>query len=166
MLTRRVLVIFTLFLYTPFALANNSTLTELDSYWQNLAQSVKEGDFNHYSAAYHPDAVLVSGFKQHSYPIAKALSRWQQGFADTKLGKIQADVEFRWSARFYDETTAHETGIFKYTSTDVDGKESIFIAHISALLVKQQGVWLLMMEYQQAQASNAEFAALKTHTSS
>lgn len=161
MLFRRVLVLFILCHFTPLALASSETLIELDNYWDGVEQSVKEGDFKQYALAYHPDAVLVSGFKQQSYPITQAFERWRPGFADTKSGKMQAEVEFRWSASYYDSSTAHQTGIFKYTSIDEQGEKEVFIAHISVLLVKKLGHWLMMMEYQQGEASLVEFDALK-----
>ncbi|OUS25122.1 hypothetical protein A9Q98_12805 [Thalassotalea sp. 42_200_T64] len=120
------------------AYGNEQTLAELDAYWTEAERAVLEGDFAAYKASYHEDAVLVSGFKNVSYPIATALARWQQGFDDTKAGKITASVEFRFSQRAHDQTTAHETGMFFYSTTDGDGKKSDFIAHMDALLVKNR----------------------------
>ncbi|WOH39121.1 nuclear transport factor 2 family protein [Thalassotalea fonticola] len=149
------------FCLTTSAFANENTLAELDSAWAEMERAVMAGDFDAYQAAYHDDAVLVSGFSNTSYPIATAMKRWQQGFDDTKAGKVTVALQFKLSKRFHDDTTAHETGMFRYATTDENGKEDVFIAHMSALLVKKSGKWLMMMEYQKSKATEAQWLALK-----
>ena len=72
-----------------------------------------------------------------SVPIAQALAAWKAGFVDTKAGKSKADVRFRFSKRVGDSTTAHETGIFHYSSTDASGKQRYSYVHFETLLVKK-----------------------------
>lgn len=136
-------------------------VTEVDAYWKSVSQTVQEGDFQGYSALYHEDAVLVNGLSETSYPIADALSGWKQGFDDTKAGKLSASVQFRFSKRLHSETTAHDTGIFRYTS-QVQGEEAqTFLANFQGLLVKKDGEWLMMMEYQISEATQEEWDALE-----
>lgn len=141
--------------------AENKTEKELDQFWQALSQTVIDGDFEQYSAGYHQDAVLVSGFKKTSYPIQKALARWKQGFADTKQGKIKANVKFVWTQRYTSDNTAHETGMFKYSTTDENGKTEDFIAHLTTLMVKKNGKWLIVMENQKSKASQQQWDAVQ-----
>ena len=148
-----------LLLFTTSALADDRTITELDALWDELARTVAEGDFEGYKAGYHPDAILVSGFSKNSYPIAKALASWKQGFIDTKDGKMKAGVDFHFTQRLHDKNTAHETGMFRYYTLDADGKQSEFIAHMNALLVKKSGKWLIMMEYQKSKMTMKEWDA-------
>jgi hypothetical protein len=56
---------------------------ELDRYWAEVSRTVAEGDFEGYSATYHPDAVLVSLGSGNSYPISRALAGWKNGFDQT-----------------------------------------------------------------------------------
>lgn len=140
--------------------ANAQTEKELDAYWAELSRTVVEGDFEGYSAGYHPDAILVSGFSKNSYPIGNALTRWKQGFVDTKAGKIQAGVEFIFTKRLSSEFTAHETGMFNYY-TIKDGKKETFIAYLDTLMIKKNGKWLMMMEYQIKPATEQEWLAAK-----
>ena len=134
---------------------------ELDALWSEVSRSVKAGDFDGYAATCHPLGVLVSGKKQTSYPLEEALKGWRQGFEDTKAGKLKASVEFRFSQRVNDETTAHETGIFRYATVDKDGKETPALIHFEALLIKQDDRWLVMMEYQKSPATEKEWNALE-----
>ena len=62
--------------------------------------------------------------------------------------------------RLGDETTAHESGIFRYTATGADGKNirKSYI-HFEALLLKRDG-WKIMMEYQKFEATVEEWNAL------
>jgi hypothetical protein len=156
----------TIFLVSTFTSAFLSTAAtastteqELDQFWQALSQSVINGEFEQYKAGYHEDAILVSGFSKNSYSIKQAFARWQQGFADTKNGKMKAHVKFVWTQRFVSENTAHETGMFKYSTTDENGKTEDFIAHTTTLMVKKDGKWLIMMENQKSKATEEEWNA-------
>lgn len=139
---------------------NNMRLAELNEFWSEVSRSVRQGDFEGYKATCHEKGVLVSESSKSSYPLARALARWKQGFADTASGKIRASVEFRFSQRLGDNTTAHETGIFLYSTTDSDGQTKDAYIHFEALLVKKDG-WKTMMEYQKSEASQKEWESLK-----
>ena len=138
---------------------------EIDrSFWAEVSRAVKEGDFEGYKATCHENAVLVttSGNNKQSYPMTTALARWKLGFNDTKEGKQRDNVQFRFSQRVGDATTAHETGIFYFTSHDPHGKLlSEGYTHMEALLVKYNGKWQILMEYQKANATKDEWEALK-----
>ena len=149
----------TLLLITSTVTANDSTTKELDVFWQQLSETVTNGDFEQYSAGYHEDAILVSGFSKNSYSIKQALARWKQGFDDTKNGKMKASVKFVWTKRFVSDNTAHETGMFKYSTTDDEGVTEDFIAHLTTLSVKKNGKWLIMMENQKSKATQQEWDA-------
>ena len=133
---------------------------QLDAYWSEVSRAVGAGDFAAYEATCHPEGVLVSGAKQSSSPLAEALKRWRKDFDTTKSGGMKARVEFKFSQRFGDGTTAHETGIFLYSATGPDGKEIRDYIHFEALLLKRGGSWKIVMEYQKSKATPAEFEAL------
>jgi len=149
-------IVLVLALSTSHAFAD--TKTELDTFWAEVSRTVIEGDFDGYSATYHPDAVLVSQASNTSYPIASALKGWHQGFVETAAGHVKANVEFRFTSRINDDTTAHETGIFHYSAIPEDGDATDQYVHFEALLVKKDG-WKMMMEYQQTPATQEEWAA-------
>ncbi len=138
--------------------ASAQVAPELDAYWAEVSRTVTEGDFDGYAALYHPDAVLVAG-GSGTYPIGNALAGWKQGFDDTREGKAEAGVEFRFTGRVNDETTAHETGMFRYTLKSRDGEDAVSLVHFEALLVKKDGRWLMLMEYQKESATNEEWDA-------
>lgn len=151
---------------TPASLAAGDSIrmAELNRYWSELSRTVREGDFEGYAATYHQDAVCVftTGKNKRTSPIDVQLAQWKSGFTDTKAGKVKNNVEFRFSQRVGDATSAHETGIFYFTSVDKDGKVlSSGMVHFESLLVKRNGVWLALMEYQKARATQAEWEALK-----
>jgi uncharacterized protein (TIGR02246 family) len=140
------------------ATASAQVVTELDAYWAEVARTVVEGDFEGYAALYHPDAVLVAG-GSGSYPIANALAGWKPGFEDTREGSAVAGVEFRLTERLNDESTAHETGMFRYTIRPEGGEGQVALVHFEALLVKKDGRWLMVMEYQKEPATDEEWEA-------
>lgn len=156
--TARALAIFASLALTFPCAARAQASAELDAYWAEVARTVEEGDFEGYAEIYHPDAVLVVG-GSGSYPISQALDGWKPGFDDTREGRAEAGVEFRLTNRLASETTAHETGIFRYFLRPDEGEEQIALIHFEALLVKKDGRWLMLMEYQKGPATDAEWAA-------
>jgi hypothetical protein len=135
-------------------------LAELDAYWAEVSRAVREGDFEGYRATCHEQGVLVSGSSQICQPLSEALARWKKDFTQTRSGEVKASVEFRFSQRLGDATTAHETGMFCYTSVDADGNRKVSYIHLEALLVKQ-GTWKIMMEHQKSKGTQHEWDALK-----
>ena len=150
------------FLVTHNAVGDHqTTVDELNEFWAEVSRTVQEGDFYGMAATYHDDAILVSGPSGTSYPISSALSGWKPDIDRTKAGEVAANVEFRFSQRLNDPTTAHETGIFHYSAKPTDGPLNEYYVHFNALLVKKDAGWRMMMEYQKSTATAAEFAALE-----
>jgi len=131
---------------------------ELDAFWAAISRAGAEGDFEAMSAAYHPDAVLVSESRGNSVPIAEALARWKPGIEETRRGAMSASVAFRFTGRLNDETTAHQTGIFRYEESRPGSEPSVVYIHFEALLVKKDR-WLMTMEYQKRPATEEEWIA-------
>ena len=155
---KSLLVLLVLVLLPSAAIAQD-TVTELDAFWAEASRTVAEGDFAGYAATYHVDAVLVSRATGNSYPIAGALAGWKSGFDDTKAGKAIAGVEFRFTQRLHDATTAHDTGIFRYWYAPTGGERTDAYVHFEGLLVKKDGAWKLVMEYQKQPGTAEEWAA-------
>lgn len=146
---------------TPLPDPDEVRLEQLDAYWAEVSRAVNEGDFEAYKATCHPKAVLISGTRKVSYPLSQALERWEQEFIDTKAGKISASVDFRFSERYGDETTAYENGMFLYTQTPEGGEPKPEYIGLEALLVKEDGDWKIMMEYQREVLTKADWEALE-----
>ena len=138
----------------------SARLAELDAYWAEVSRCVKEGDFEGYTATFHKDGVLVAGSKNEAYPISQALDRWEIDFTETKSGEITASVEFRFSKRLGDKTTAHETGMFFYSRVNADGTKTLNYMEFEALLIKC-GTWKIMMEYQKSEGTEEQWNKLK-----
>ncbi len=148
------------FTATPIDSPTTKAQYEIDAYWAEVERAVREGDFAAYAATTHPHGVLISGSKQTSYPLSQALARWQSDFDNTKSGNVAASVEFRFSHRYRDTTTSHESGIFRYIAEPKDGEKTIDYVHFEALLTKQENRWQMLMEYQVGPASEDEWNAL------
>jgi len=147
------------FLLLSSAATAQSITEELDTYWAEVSRTVAEGDFEGYSAIYHPDAVLVFATRDESVSLETALAGWKSGFDQTKAGDLTASVDFRFSKRLVSETTAYEEGIFHYQAVSEDGPSGAMV-HFSALSVKRNGRWLMLMENQISIATQEEWDAL------
>jgi ketosteroid isomerase-like protein len=126
--------------------------------WSAVAASVVNDDITAMGAVYHPQAVLVSA--TGTRPISEALAGWGKDMVTNKGRGIRATVEFRFTARQDDATTAFEAGAFKYTVIDKSGKSTPSYRRLETLLVKHQGKWRIMMERQLAAITEAEWNAL------
>lgn len=149
---------------SPVLSTDSIRIAELNLYWAELSRTVRQGDFEGYKATYHKDAVCVftTGKKKITNPIDVQLELWKPGFVETKSEKTRNNVEFRFSQRVGNSTSAHETGIFYFTSADNDGKVlSGGMVHFESLLVKRNGAWLALMEYQKSRATQEAWDALK-----
>lgn len=132
---------------------------QLDAYWAAVSRAVAEGDYGAYAATFHPDAVLVSLTGERSYPIARALEAWKPGFDETRAGDAVASVEFRFTRRLHDDTTAHEAGMFRYSLQSAGGEPEVATLHFEALLVRQDDGWKALMEFQKERATAEEWDA-------
>lgn len=141
--------------------ASDAVTRQLDAYWSEVSRSVRDGDYEGYSATCDPNGILVSGIKKSSYPLRQALAGWKDGFEKTRSKAIKASVEFRFSQRLHDTTTAHETGIFRY-ATEADGESSVQYIHFEGLLRKTDDGWKIVMEYQKSLATQDDWRKLAT----
>ena len=71
-----------------------------------------------------------------------------------------ATVEFRFSRRQDDATTAFEAGIFKYTVIEKSGASNPKFYPFEQLLAKTNGKWRVLMERQFAEVTQGEWDKL------
>jgi uncharacterized protein (TIGR02246 family) len=127
--------------------------------WAPIAASVVNDDIAAMGRLYHPDAILVNDAGTRR--IGDALAGWGKDMVANKGKGIKANVEFRFSKRQDDAQTAFEIGIFKYTVTDKAGVSTPRYRRLEALLVKNGGKWLIMMERQLEATDEAGWNAVK-----
>lgn len=131
----------------------------IDALWARVAQSVATGDPELYLSTYHPDAIFVSERRGITRTIAEDVEANRSAWNDTREGRARRSVEFRFTQRLHGENSAHETGIFRYASTEADGSTRVVLIHFEAALVKKDGVWLQLLELQTSDATEAEWEA-------
>jgi ketosteroid isomerase-like protein len=126
--------------------------------WVPVAASVTNDDIVAMGKVYHPAAVLVT--KAGTKPITEALDGWGKDIVAAKKIGTRASVAFRFESRQDDATTAFETGIFKYSTTDKAGKVTTGYTQLEALLTKHEGAWRIVMEHQLESVTEAAWNAL------
>jgi ketosteroid isomerase-like protein len=140
------------------AKASDKQVFSTDSYYREIIRTVAEVDFKAMAAAYHPDAVLVT--EKKSMLIKEVMKRWKKEGEKFKNAGGSASVSFRFFDRKLSETTAFETGIFRYSTIDKDGVVKTIYSHFQDLNVKKNGRWLTLMERQQNLSSEVEWNSL------
>ena len=125
--------------------------------WSVISTTVVEHDIAGMGRLYAIDAVLVT--PKGTSPIKDALDRWGRDMVAMKARGDKATVEFRFSRRQDDSTTAFEVGMFKYTVTS-KGVSTPNIHPFEALLVKTNGQWRIVMERQFDAVTQAEWDKL------
>ncbi len=145
----------------PLPCGEAARIAELDAFWDMLSESVGSGDFETFRKTCHPDAVLISGRRGFSEPLANALVRWRRDFENTREGRVPADASFRWADRHGDPTTAFESGILRFMHQPEGGEPIVELIHFEAVLVKEDDDWLILTEYQKGLATQEEWDALE-----
>ena len=134
---------------------------EIDRVWSELVQSVKKGDFSKYKTFYHEDAVLISQANQTTATIKDAFVRWEEGFRQTRSGKIKTNLEVRFKKRLADKKTCFEEGMLKYWTTDSEDNENISYLEFEAVWIKKGKEWLMIIENQKSFLDEIEWNKLE-----
>ena len=141
------------------AAANAQSSQDIDrDVWAVFTATVATDDIIRMGEAYFPNAVLVT--PSATSPIKDALDRWGRDMVAAKAKGNTATVEFRFSRRQDDATTAFEAGIFKYTVIEKSGTRASKFYPFEALLGKANGRWRVLMERQFAEVTQAEWDKL------
>jgi hypothetical protein len=151
------LALFVLTSAAPVA-AQGQVEAELDELWARVVQSVRTGDADLYLSTYHPDAIFVSARRGISRTVAEDVAANRDAWRATAEGRAERDLEFRFTRRIHNESSAHESGIFRYSSVE-GGVRTVATIHFTAALVKVEGVWFQLLEYQDSDATDAEWEA-------
>jgi hypothetical protein len=140
-------------------LARGQSTAEIDrQVWQAVAKSVVDHDIVAMGRVYHPAAVLVS--QKGTTPITDALVRWGRDMVTAKKNGDRAYVEFRFTLRQDDATTAFEAGAFRYGTITKAGVDTPGYVRFEALLVKTPAGWQMVMERQLEAITEREWNAL------
>ena len=139
-------------------LANEQQSYDTDNLYHKLIKSVENADFKLMANTYHADAVLVTANK--STLIKSALIRWEKDGKKLQDDGGHATLAFRFNKRIVNEFSAFESGIYRYSTIDKLGKETVFYAHFQDLNIKKKGNWLTMMENQTAKATKQQWLSL------
>lgn len=126
--------------------------------WSVISATVVNADIEGMAATYHPDAVVVT--PRGTVPIGQQLPEWGKSMKQMQESGTSATVEFRFSSRMDNATTAFEVGIFKYTVTDTAGKSTAYHIPMEALLVRTDAGWRVLMERQLAPVGTEEWNQL------
>ena len=119
--------------------------------WSAFVATVAADDIVGMGRVYVPDAVLVTPTKTQA--IKDTLEGWGRDMVAAKARGDKATVEFRFSRRQDDATTAFEAGIFKYTVIAKSGASTPKFYPFEELLVKTNGKWRVLMERQFAEVT-------------
>jgi len=136
-----------------------SSTQELDrEIWSVLVATVANDDIAGMGRVYSPDAVLVS--PKATTPIKETLERWGRDMVAAKAKGNRATVEFRFTQRLDNATTAFDSGLFKYTVIEKSGATRSNYYPFEMLLAKVNGQWRILMERQFAEVSQTEWDKL------
>ena len=158
--TRTILKVVVIFMLFASDAISQNRITELNAYWNDVKEVVEAGDVVGYGATFHEDGILVSDIGKICYSLQEALKKWEDGLVKTNKGLTQVNLNFRFSERTGDITTAFEKGIFRYELLDESGKRTERFVHFDALLTKKNGKWQIMLEHQKLPATKVEWLAL------
>lgn len=155
-------VLSSVLVFSPGAIQAQSTSqsVEIDrQVWSPIAATVAADDIVGMGRLYFPEAVVVT--PKATTPIKAMLEKWGNDMVAAKARGDKATVEFRFSLRQDDSTTAFEAGMFKYTVIAKAGTSTSQYIPFEALLGKSNGSWRVLMERQLPAVTQAEWDKLK-----
>ena len=146
-------------IFVVASLSARTPTQEIDAeIWSVFIDTVAKDDIVRMGNAYLPTAVLVS--PNGTASIKDTIDRWGKDMVAAKAKGNRATVEFRFSKRLDNATTAFESGIFKYTVIEKNGTSTPNYYPFEELLVKVDGKWRVSMERQFAGVTTAEWDKL------
>jgi len=144
----------------PANAQTESTVAELDAFWAGVVKSVVEWSLPAQKATYHPDAVGVYGTAD-SYTTSSIWAGFAKREVDTSAVEApnrRRILEFRFSLRVHDASTAHEIGLYHFWA---EGGEHYY-GTVDSYLVKKDGRWLILVEIQlEPPVTKADWDALQ-----
>jgi ketosteroid isomerase-like protein len=141
----------------PTTIAPSSHEIDLEV-WSVFVATVAADDIVGMGNVYFPNAVLVR--PRGTEPIKQTLEGWGRDMVAAKAKGSRATVEFRFSRRQDDATTAFDAGIFKYTVVEKSGASRPKFYPFEELLAKTDGKWRVLMERQFAEVTQGEWDKL------
>ena len=126
------------------ALAQDLVQVELDEFWSGVVSSVVNWDIDAQKATYHPDAISVRG-DDAAYET-KLMSQVYAEVSDSSPPS-NPGLEFRFLSRVHDVNTAHEVGLYRFWSDEVEE----FFGTVDSYLVKVDGQWKILVEIQRGE---------------
>jgi hypothetical protein len=147
----------------PLAAQVDPVAIELDAFWADVSRTVAEGDFERMQATYHPDGIWegVNPANSRIQSLSAPFPGANEGFAKTRAGLQVPGLEFRFSSRLHDSTTAHEIGMVHYWVTPKDSARRDSYGLLDSYLVKKDGRWMILVEIQRWGMSKEEWEALE-----
>ena len=126
--------------------------------WSVFVATVSADDIVGMGNVYFPDAVLVR--PRGTQPIKQTLEGWGRDMVAAKARGSRATVEFRFSRRQDDASTAFDAGIFKYSVIEKSGASVSKFYPFEELIAKMDGKWRVLMERQFTEVTREEWDKL------
>ena len=126
--------------------------------WSVFVATVAADDIVGMGNVYFPDAVLVR--PRGTQPIKQTLEGWGRDMVAAKARGSRATVEFRFSRRQDDASTAFDAGIFKYSVIEKSGASVSKFYPFEELIAKMDGKWRVLMERQFTEVTQEEWDKL------
>jgi hypothetical protein len=142
----------------PTAIGTSSHEIDLEV-WSVFVATVAADDIVGMGNVYFPNAVMVR--PRGTQPIKETLEGWGRDMVAAKARGSRATVEFRFSRRQDDATTAFDAGIFKYSVIEKSGASVSKFYPFEELLARTDGKWRVLMERQFAEVTRAEWDKLQ-----
>ncbi|MCL4215360.1 MAG: hypothetical protein KJZ74_15770 [Gemmatimonadales bacterium] len=133
---------------------------ELDAFWAGVVRSVTDWSIPAQKATYHPDAVGVTGTRSSykTYHLWSEFAAKEADPAEMSAPPKSRILEFRFSSRVHDATTAHEVGLYHYWEEGQDH----YYGTVDSYLVRKDGLWRILVEIQLELAmTEADWNALR-----
>lgn len=159
---RRFIILASLMFSVTVSLAQENTdFRELEMFFEKLALSVDEGNFETYKSLFHVDAigvVVTSESEKRTAVIAETLKQNKIDMLEVSSGRRQQKLQFKFDSIFQDSSSALVSGMIHFWSSEQDPEQGGWFGYFEMYLLKKQD-WMIVAN-QQGRSTREEWEEL------
>jgi len=119
---------------------------EINTTWNKFCEAFDSLDGNLMAEIHAEDLIRIAGGAQIS-DYKTYINNYKKQFEQAKKEGVSNTISLRFFERIHNDSVASERGIYQLVRTEKDGKKQLYYGQFHVLLVKQEGVWKIFMDY-------------------
>lgn len=148
MKTKRLIIIALVFLVIhPVRSQSIENIKQINGIWVKFCQAFDSSDYESFNSIHSTEVMRISSDANRIMLSEDYMNANKEYFNNFKNNNIKCEISLRFFERMNNDSFASERGIYKFIFNKGTEKEQIYYGKFHALLVKENGVWRILMDY-------------------